>query len=266
MARELINIYENILNSLKYHFEVSKTQLNLENDIVICDERSFQGWFENEKLLPTTIYIIVAFNEGSILFGNTVIPISFIVYSEQGTFENARLLLTYFATEFNFAYESQGNVSFIQSYSIPTMREEFAEEGNSFRAIFDMSGTFVYGENVSGITELNIDGKKVRFLNIECTFTATPNSANLGDKNDRTTTVNASATFSMSVSVPSLLSDTFVSKVDSLIFGNADINTTFEVTITKGGVTYPTRTLHFIDIHYSQEITNIPIYAIGLGE
>lgn len=266
MARELINIYDNILNSLKYHFEVSKTQLNLENDIVICDERSFQGWFENEKLLPTTIYIIVAFNEGSILFGNTVIPISFIVYSEQGTFENARLLLTYFATEFNFAYESQGNVSFIQSYSIPTMREEFAEEGNSFRAIFDMSGTFVYGENVSGITELNIDGKKVRFLNVDFTFTATPNSANLGDKDDRTTTVNASATFGMSVSVPSLLSDTFVSKVDSLIFGNADINTTFEVTITKGGVTYPTRTLHFIDIHYSQEITNIPIYAIGLGE
>ena len=90
--------------------------------------------------------------------------------------------------------------------------------------------------------------------------------ANLGDKDDRTTTVNASATFGMSVSVPSLLSDTFVSKVDSLIFGNADINTTFEVTITKGGITYPTRTLHFIDIHYSQEITNIPIYAIGLGE
>lgn len=276
---QTINIYNDIINEISKNLNISLGRLELENDIVICDERSFEGWFDNNELTPTTIYVIVSFEEGELWFGNTIVPITLVVYSEQGSFDKARKLITYFASNYNFIKgNGTNNATYIQSYSIPQMREEFAEEDNSFRAIFDLSGTFVYGENINGITSLVIDEEEITFLNIDVDFTMIPNSANLGDKNNRTTTTNRSGTFTMALSTPSFLNGTgsnFISKVDSIVFGNANINTTFEVRFVKGGVSYPsyeenetptTRTLHLISASYNQEITGIPLYAIGLGE
>lgn len=266
MAQELVNIYNDILNEIKYHIEVSKTKLEITNDVVICDERSFQGWFLTNELTPTTIYIIVSFEEGEIWFGNTVVPLSFTVYSEQETFETTRLLLTYFANAYNFvSAKGTNNATIIQSYSIPTMREEFVEDGNSYRAIFDMSATFVYGENVSGITSIVINDEEITFLNASSESTTIVNSANLGDKNNRTTTLNQSMTFTLALSFPSTLESPFVKDIDELHFGSKDINTIFNVSITKGNKTY-TKKLKCISIAYEQEITGIPMYAVGLGE
>lgn len=269
-----VSMYNDILEIIKKNLSYSQTHLEIENDIQICDERSFEGWFQNGLLKPTTIYIIVSFDEGEIWFGNTVIPINFTIYSEQGSFEITRQLLTYFATTYNFIKDiGTNNATIIQSYSVPNMQEEFAEEDNSFRAIFNMSGTFVYGENVSGITSLEIDGEDVTFLNISFDFTTTPNSANIGNLNNRTSTIIQSGTFVMAFSIPSVLSgknSNLVSKIDSIVLGYNDVNTTFEVKFKKGNNTYPsvnqTRTMHLINVNYEQEITGIPMYAIGLGE
>ena len=272
MASQLVNIYNDILNSIKYHLECSKTALDIPNDIKICDERSFEGWYNDCTLDPTTIYVIVSFNEGDIWFGNTVVPIDLTVYSEEEKYEITRQLLTYFATTFNFVSGSGTNsATYIQSYEVPTMREEFVKCGTNYRAIFDLAGTFVYGENVSGISELYIDNEKITFLNIECNITMTPSSANLGNLNERTTTKNKCATFTLTLSIPSVLNSNIVSKLDGILFGNTNINSVFNVRIKKGGIWYPTnstdsRALKVVDIDFSQEITGIPMYSIGFGE
>lgn len=265
-----VNLYNEILEIIKKNLSYSQTYLDIENDIQICDERSFEGWFQNGLLKPTTIYIIVSFDEGTIWFGNMVVPLTFVVYSELGTFENARNLLTYFATNYNFIREDSDSANIIQSYSIPTMQEEFVEEDNSFRAIFNMSGTFVYGENTSGITKLELEigsdtYENINFLNVNVSFTMSPSSANIGNKNNRISTINKNGAFTMAFSIPSLANLQIVNKVDGIALGDSDINTLFNFRITKGGTTY-TKTLHLISYELDQEITNMPMLTIGLGE
>ena len=148
MAQILTSIYNDILDILQEYLIVSKDTLEIGNNVVICDERSFEGWFSGSELDPTTIYVIVSFESGSIWLDNTVVPVSIKAYSEQNSFENCRTLLTYIAGKYNFASRTTENAHIIQSYSTPLMDEEFVEEGSNYRAIFTMDATFVYGENI----------------------------------------------------------------------------------------------------------------------
>lgn len=266
MVSGLETINSEILELIQYRLQVSKTHLGITNNIVICDERSFEGWFEDSELEPTTIYVIVSFEEGTLWIDNAVLNVAFTIYSEQESFESTRQLLTYFANAYNFARTTTiTNGSVLSSFNLPQMREEFAKEGDNYRAIYDLSGTFVYGKNVSGVSKIEINDEEITFLNCDVNFFANPNSVNIGIRNDRTTTQNKSASFVMAFTFPSTLSNNFSSALDGLMFGSENINQLFEVKITKGSTTY-TKSLHMVAINLSQEITNIPMWVVSLGE
>ena len=70
----------------------------------------------------------------------------------------------------------------------------------------------------------------------------------------------------MTIAIPSetTKNPTLIGKLDGLLFGNTDLNTTFSVKFTKGGNEY-TKSLRVIDINYTQNMGEIPIYAVAFG-
>lgn len=267
-----VEMYNDILEVIKYQVECAKTDTNIPNDIFICDERSFKEFSYTDY--SGAIFVIVKFEEGEINpNGSVLLPISFEVYSEEQTFENAREIITYLTQNNSFVSPQTPSGTFVRMfYSTPQMESAFEEDGSGFRATFTFNCTLFYGVGINGITNINVawgeqdsEQENIKFISCSAGAGFTLHTANKGDKSDRATTTNASMTFVCSVNVISTADSNFVGLVDGILFGSTDINTDLTCTFTKGGSTY-TKHLKIIDIDLDQSESGLPVYVIGLGE
>lgn len=262
-------IYDEIVELTKAQFEQCRVQLNLDKNVVVYNERTFEG-LDND-LEENTIYVIVHFELGTIMLGGTIQPIMLEVISEENSIEIAyNLLLTYGQT-FNYNIPTVESGSFVQQvYTTPTIQENFAEVGKGYRAILNTNGTIIYGDDISGVSAISVSGgtiataERILFTSVDTELQISPNSANLGNNNSRTKTLNKFATFSMTFNMVS--QDTnFTTLCDNVMLGSTSINTELTFTIVKNGTTF-TKVMHFIDLSYNQTQGGIPTYTVGLSE
>ena len=256
-------LIENILYTIQSNIEKSKTYCNISNNVVVCDERSFDGLIEEYKYNDTYIYVIVKFELGTIMYESVLQPVSFEIITEKGTFDIARTLMLDFAIRNNFQVATgQYNDVFIQqAYTTTEVNEPFEKDGNNLRSILVIEATYVYSENVSAITSISVNEEPIIFVAQTFSFSASPDTANKGNLNGRTETINKFSTFNLSVAIPSISNMTFLSTVDAICFGSDDINTQFVLSIVKDGTPYSI-TCVITGIDYQQNIGEIPIYAI----
>ena len=277
MASSTVDFQYDILYLLKEHFAYGKTALSIPNDVIICDERTYSGL---EELDRNAIYVIVAFEKGTIFSGSTIIPLSCNVLSEKQTYNNARKLISWVALTYNLnAPSNVPSGSFVRElYTTSDMVEAFEEDGNNYRARFEFNGTFVFGFNIAGITNLIIDEdesdtpeeqekRKITFLEIEEEVNAIPHTANIGLLNDRTQTINTATTYTITFTMIPQKDQPFTKKVlDFMHDVSTSVNATCSVVIEINGVPYSPRTMHIISVGYKQEIASVPVLAITLGE
>lgn len=264
-----VDFQYDILYTLKEHFAYAKTNLNIGNNVYICDERTFKGLDNVEK---SAIYVIVNFEKGTIFSGSTIVPVAIQVISESDTFENARQLTSWVALKYNLNSPSVPSNSFVRElYTTSDLNEPFGEDGQFYRATLEMNATFVFGFNILGYKKLIIDNEEIIFLEIEEEMTTIPHTANLGDNYDRTKTINTASTYTITFTFVPISNSAFSTKcLDFMHKTNLSLNETCEVQVQIGDTIYPsateTRTLHFLSLDIRQEIANVPMLAVCLGE
>lgn len=259
-------LINNILYTIQSEIEVSKTLCDIPNNVVICDERSFQGLQDLYYQEDGTIFVIVKFELGTIMYENVLQPATFEILTEKGTFDIARTLMLDFAIRNNFqvATGQNGDVFIQQAYTTTELSEPFEEDGDNLRGILNINATFVYSENVSAITSITINETPIIFVSQMYNLSIAPDTANIGNLNGRTETINKFATFNLTVGIPSIANNTIISDFDSIMLGTEDINKRFTLTIVKDGQTY-TKDCVITEIQYEQNIGEIPVYAVSFS-
>lgn len=260
-------MYKEIFELIQKQFAQLKTQLNITNEVEVYNERTFAG-LEEEK--PDKIYIIVHFENGTIMLGGTIQPIVVEVISASNRLDPAYKLAETFGLNFNYKIPTIESGAFLQQvYTTPIIDENFNQESNGYRALITFNGTIVYGDNLSGISSIEVSfgevvDEKVLFTSVSPQLQLAPNTANLGNNNSRTTTINKFGSFTITFNMVSQQTQ-FVALCDRILFGDETINTIVSMKITKNGIPF-TKNLHFVNLMIDQEQGGIPTYTIGMGE
>lgn len=231
-------------------------------------EQSFKGL--QQQLEPDTIYFVLKFNQGTIVVGGLVQPATIEIISESNSIDNAFNVALNYTMKYTYVVPSQQFLgeykqAFIQqAYSTPSASENFKEVYGDFKSILSIESTFVYADNVSGVSSIKVDNEEIIFTSVEFGLQNTPNSANLGDNNGRVKSINKFGVFTLSFNTVSLGS-AFIKKVDGIAIGTLSINTPFNVKIVKNGVLYE-KNLKIINPHFIQPTGTIPTYTLAFTE
>lgn len=262
-------IHKEVLELTKAQFEQCRVQLNINKQVQVYEERTFEGLEDDYD--KNTIYVLLHFELGTIMLGGTIQPIMLEVLSEENSHDIAYNLLLTYTQLFNYNIPTVESGAFVQQvYTTPTIQENFEQVAEGFRSLITSNGTIVYGSNISGITEITVqtsdmdNPEKVLFTSVVPVLQIAPNTANLGDNNSRARTLNRFGTFAITFNMVSQ-NTTFVGLCDGVLFGTTSINTPITVSITKNGTPY-TKTLRFSDVSLEQQQGGIPTYTVGLVE
>lgn len=253
-------MFDEVYNIVSSEIVATCNNLTFTKKVYIYKERSFEGL---KTLDLNGIYIVIHFNRGTLMVGGTILPITIEVISEANGFEEAHNLLLSFATNFNYKIP-QSNTYIQQVYTTPEMSERTREVQGNIRSLMYVNGTIVYGDELNAISSLKIDNENVLFTNARVGIDITPNTADLGNNNNRTTSVNKFGVFTCALNLVSE-SKAISTKIDGFIFSDTNLNTTFSVEFKKGNTTY-TKTLKLTSATLSQELGGIPSYAISMAE
>lgn len=237
-------------------------------NVGVYDEQTYGALQGNIRFKKNDIYIIVHFFNGTIYAESITVPLYFEIISEENSLVVAKNLMIEYGITYNFATPQTGLLStgvyVQQAYTTPQTQSNFNEVSGGYRSLLVLNATFVVGENISAITNLEIDGASINFISADATCTMTPNTIDTGVNNGRTQTKNKFATFALTLTLVSK-SSAFINKLDSIAFGTANINTTFYVSFVKNGLTY-TKTLHMLAPDFKQTKGTIPTYTVSLIE
>lgn len=261
-------MFSEIEEITRKQFAQCQTLLGLDFNVQVYSERTFIGL--EDGLDDNSIYVILHFEQGTIMLGGTIQPIVIEMVSEPNSKDIAQKLLETYGLTFNYNIPQVESGAFVQQvYTTPIVEDNYTEDGHWFRTTLVSNGTIVYGENISGISEIEVsfdevENEKVLFTSVNPTLQISPNSANLGNNYSRTTTTNRFGTFTISFNMVSQQTK-FVELCDQILFGTKNINTTIGFAFVKNNVRY-TKNLKFINVELAQEQGGIPTYTVGLTE
>lgn len=138
-----------ILNMIKTQLlELMDEEYNLYKDynVIIAKEQDFDKHAKN-GLKPKTIYIVIKFGGASINYGQTVLPVTFTVLSEQNKCEIAQTLLTDYVNKYNL--ESNQDLTIKQVYESPSVSSNFNIVYEGYRSVLNVTAFFVISENAN---------------------------------------------------------------------------------------------------------------------
>lgn len=136
-------------NNAEYY---SKYQVYLSN------EQQFEEQNENDELDMDAIYIVVSFQPATLTYGLKVIPFTLEVISSGNKIEPTQRLLFEYAQTYNLknkVYLENGLMT--QTYSTPTIVNNFNDISYTLRSLFMMGGTILLGENTANIENLTFE-------------------------------------------------------------------------------------------------------------
>ena len=134
-------------------------------DIFVSSELIYA---KKKEYHPKTIYINVKFLEASLYYGQTNLPVTLNILSEQNSFDVCRTLIMDFVTQFNLQRDSSGDI--LQRYDTPVVLSNFNEVGTGFRSLFACRGGFLISTDNNPITSIEyvwyseeeVEGETVR--------------------------------------------------------------------------------------------------------
>jgi hypothetical protein len=213
------DILLNGLNQLLVDFE-------LDYVIKVFDEKSYT----DDVLDPKTITVVIKYLTGTILYTSTILPIQFMVMTEENSIGVAKMLFESYAQTNNFVSVTIGNDFVKQAFSTPTIVNNFNGVGLGFRSVMFMNATLTITGNVVDLTDLVIDGVSTKVINASISYNADPD--NQPFPNDKlNTSIKRFANFMLSVQLP-YTNSVFCKKVVDIMRGDVSGNTKFSVAFT----------------------------------
>ena len=190
----------NYADYLGYKLNELKKELEIDNDILIGDERIF----ENGVSTQDTILVVIKHLGAEYEFNNKIQPLEITIFSEGNSTEKARLLFNEFTSRNNWTNIEFDNTSFIkQQYSSPVAISDFAETDNNYRQILFVNGNLYIMENILDMSNLTINGVSIRPLTFAMNYNMTGNTQQFPNYNI-SKTVKSVATFLSTMSLPML--------------------------------------------------------------
>ncbi len=252
---------ETLMKLFKKQFTRVVNAFGVDKKVEVLEERSF-------NLLGSvdvdTIYVVIHFQNGTLMLGGTILPIQIEVFSSVDDFDFDYNMLFTYALNFNYNVPSIENVFIQQVYTTPEVSSAFNQDNGEYKALFTMNGTIVYGEQINGISNIKINNTNVLYTSVKVGIDSTPNSANLGANNSRVNSIMKFATASFVVNCVSLQSE-IIELIDKIMLGSESINTIFTIEITKNGTVY-TKSMKLLGSDYQQAQGGIPTYVLSFVE
>lgn len=213
------NTLLNGLNQLLVDFD-------LDYEIKVFDEKSYT----DDVLDPKTISIVIKYLTGTILYTSTILPIQIMVMAEENSLVVAKMILETYAQNNNFKNVTIDNDFVKQSFSTPTVINNFVGVGLGYRSVIIMNALLTITGNVVDLTNLVIDGVSTKIINASISYNADPD--NQPFPNDKlNTSIKRFANFMLSIQLP-YTDSVFCNKVVNIMRGNVSGNSKFSVAFT----------------------------------
>lgn len=139
---EILNIIQSELTSFVNQPE--NYEYYKDYKIVLSSEQQFMKLRDKN---PNNIYIVVKYNNASILFGQTVVPISLNTLSEENKLVVAQRLMTDFAEYYNLTRTNNNTIQ--QIWESPAVTGNFNPIYAGYRSLLRTSGVFVITKNAA---------------------------------------------------------------------------------------------------------------------
>lgn len=155
---EIVNLIRNELTT------VMEENYNLYKDynVIIAVEQEFDKHAKN-GLKDKNIYIVLKFGAASINYGQTVLPVSFTVLSEQNKCDISFKLLTDFVNKYNLEINQDKTIR--QVYESPSVSSNFNAVYEGYRSILTISAFFVISKNANFFDfQYGIDDENVTII------------------------------------------------------------------------------------------------------
>ena len=309
MDYSVLKIYRDIQNIVATQLNKAISDLDLDpDDFILCDEQAYAYALENKVYKYEKVYLVLSMSAGTVLVNQGVVqPFTLSVYCEDTKNSLCKALLAYFAQTFTFVAplfsddyieENGASTALInQAYSMPVEYEKLVEYGNRRGTHIQIEGTITYGENVFGFQKIEVqtgthldendhttlipDRAEIQATTYTFTYTMTPNSANLGNKNDFASSEARFGNITLSLTaipnsniaffrdaifnIPLYRTNYHISKEYKFKFtvnGNPDTLTT----VDANGNAYVIMNFKIVSCELRKETGSIPIVSIGLAE
>ena len=127
-------------------------------DVIIAKEQEFDK-HTKLGLKPKTIYVVVKFGGATINFGQTVLPVTLTVMSEQNKCTIAQRLLIEYVNKYNLEINQDGTIK--QVYESPSVTSNFNIVYEGYRSILIVSAFFVISKKADFFEFEYLNDKKV---------------------------------------------------------------------------------------------------------
>ncbi len=143
--------YDEILDILQSEFatiQLSKSEYS-DLSFVVADEQMFA---KTKDKSPNAIYIVIHFGDATTNMGQAILPVELFVLGQQNKVDLIQSFLSDFVYTYNLNVNSDNTIT--QLYMTPNRSINFNEVYNGFRTLFNMTGTFVIGDNTIRLSSL----------------------------------------------------------------------------------------------------------------
>ena len=141
--------YNDILNQIKTELYsiINDDSFYANHDFLITLEQQF---IKTRQMQPNRIYIVVKINSASVNYGQTILPVTIQVISEQNMLFTAQKLLFDFVEKYNLSRSADQTTQ--QIWQSPVVSTNFEQMFEGFRSVLYVSGTLVISKNANFCT------------------------------------------------------------------------------------------------------------------
>ena len=259
------DIASKIVDIITRQFKSVVNNLSIKRNVEIYEERTFEFLNASQKLNKNTIYVVVHFDNATLMMGGTIYPLIINVLSSSEALQDDINILFTYSTTYNFIPPSDTDLFIQQTYTGANVENAFEQVGGEYRSLITMNATFSVGEDILGIRTVEIDDEKVSYSNISFGVEYTQNAINTGDSNGLVRSVNKFGVNGFSFSLIALKRN-YCRFLYDLIFGKVGINTQKKIKfIFNDGTEYEDE-YRVINIDFKQSIGGIPNFVVSFGK
>ena len=258
-------IASKIVEIITRQFKSVVNNLSIKRNVEIYEERTFEFLNASQKLNKNTIYVVVHFDNATLMMGGAIYPIIINVLSSSEALQDDINILFTYSTTYNFIPPSDTDLFIQQTYTGANVENAFEQVGGEYRSLITMNATFSVGEDILGVRTVEIENEKVLFTSINGGVEYTQNAINTGNSNGLVRSVNKFGVNSFSFSLIAL-NHNYCKFFYDLIFGKVVINTHKKIKFIFNDGTEYEDDFVVINVEFKQSIGGIPNFVVSFGK
>ena len=209
------NLRESIQEKIRFDFakylgqklDLLKEELEIENKIVIGDEKIINNVTNNENI----IFVVVKYLAVDYGYNVKSQPIEISVLTNGNDLERTKLLFNTFTERNNWQIINYTNAPYLigtsqyikQQYSSPVVLTNYQEVGHGYRSILYITSNLYVMENIVDATDITINNVNIKPLSFTMQYNMSGNTQQFPDYNI-SKTVKSVSTVSFTFSVPAI--------------------------------------------------------------